>query len=189
MSTACSETGGLESSRAPTAKKLVRTHGGDVVVTQEDKTTEKLNTITDTLLEAGTPKSTPVTQGIKKLTLGKASQKPKGSGSKKMMLKLLRQQSTLEERPSEPVFQPPQLKPNPQLTPLSEIETYGGKSTLKLNPEKVKKRVRKKVQETEGTSIKAHRGDEDSYSVDEPSRDSGEKDAAARGGEASARET
>ena len=61
-----------------------------------------------------------------------------------MMLKLLRQQSTLEEKP---VSQPPQLKPNPQSTPLSEIETYGGKPTmaLKLNPEKVRKRVKKKL--------------------------------------------
>ena len=115
------------------------------MVTQEAKATEKLNTITEKLLEAGKPKATPVTQGIKKLTLGKASQKPRGSGSKKMMLKLLRQQSTLEERLSEPVSQPPQLKPNPQLTPLSEIETYGGKPTLKLNPEKVGKRVKKKL--------------------------------------------
>ena len=143
VSTPCLETGGLESSL--TAKKLVRTHGGDVVVTQEAKTTEKLNTITEKLLEAGKPKATPVTQGIKKLTLGKASQKPKGSGSKKMMLKLLRQQSTLEERLGAPVFQPPQLKPNPQLTPLSEIETYGDKPTLKLNPEKVEKRVKTKL--------------------------------------------
>ena len=61
-----------------------------------------------------------------------------------MMLKLLRQQNTLEERLSEPVSQPPQLKPNPQLTPLSAIETYGVKPTLKLNPEKVGKRVKKK---------------------------------------------
>ena len=41
VSTPCLETGGLESSL--TAKKLVRTHGGDVVVTQEAKATEKLN--------------------------------------------------------------------------------------------------------------------------------------------------
>ena len=80
MSTPCSETGGLESS--PTAEKLVRTHGGDVVGIQEAKPTEKLKTITEKLLEAGTPKATPVTQGIEKLTLGKASQTPKGSGSK-----------------------------------------------------------------------------------------------------------
>ena len=67
VSTPCFETGGLESS--PTAKKLVRTHSGDVVGTQEVKTTEKLKTMTEKLLEAGTPKATPVTQGIKKLTL------------------------------------------------------------------------------------------------------------------------
>ena len=55
MSTPCSETGGLESS--PTAEKLVRTHGGDVVGIQEAKPTEKLKTITEQLLEAGTPKA------------------------------------------------------------------------------------------------------------------------------------
>ena len=61
------------------------------------------------------------------------------------MLNLLRQQSTLEQRLSEPVSQPPKLKPNPQLTPLSEIETYSVKPTLKLNPEKVGKRGKKKL--------------------------------------------
>ena len=71
-----------------------------------------------------------------------------------MVLKLLRQQSTLEERLSEPAFQPPQLKPNPQLTPLCEIETYGGKSTLKLNPEKVEKRVAQKLRGPRSKRIK-----------------------------------
>ena len=83
--------------------------------------------------------------------------------------------------------QSPQLKPDPQLTPLSEIETYGGNPTLKLNPEKVGTGNTSK-EETEGGSIKAHRGNEDAYSVVEPPRDSSEKDAAAREGQASARE-
>ena len=50
----------------------MRTHDGDVVAmgTQEAEPTDKLKTITEKLLEAGTPKATPVTQGIKKLTLG-----------------------------------------------------------------------------------------------------------------------
>ena len=78
------------------------------------------------------------------MTLGKASQAPKGPGSKKLILKLLRQQSTLEQRLSEPVSQLTKVKPNPQLIPLSEIETYGVKPALKLNPEKVGKRVKKK---------------------------------------------
>ena len=45
----------------------------------------------------------------------------------------------LEGRLREPVFQPPQLKPNPQLT------HFKGKSTLKLNPEKAEQRVKQKL--------------------------------------------
>ena len=43
---------------------------------------------------------------------------------------------------SDPVFYPSQLTPTPQVTPLSEIETYGGKRTLKINPKKVEKQVK-----------------------------------------------